>query len=429
MRHAWRLRGLAMLLVAGIVTGLAWGETLEMVTYYPAPGATAQDLHVRSLTVGLDYAKENPGDGEALIFDRLGIGTANPGAELDVYAPADAVFARLWGASDGDNFSGLELRSEQGALGPAGDRIWQLAHKQGGGAGEPNDFHLSYNDGAGWFQRLVVNAAGQVGIGTASPISVLHAVSTAGDAANDITLDFHSNVANSGGEFSTRRSRGTPAAPTAVANGDDLGGLTFVGHNGTNFLPGAVINPVVDGAPNAGGVPTSVTIETYNGVSLSPRFHITAVGNVGIGTLTPQTPAPNAQPANLDANDVWVRAANGGAGQWVSAIAAAAGGGYDGEQVGGVLSAVGVGVRTMNIPEFSVATRLLVTFTPSTTGTGNPSYTVEFRKAGGAPLLSISEQAPPTANTKYSQMLEIPRLAASAGIRVSRGRVEARLYR
>ena len=37
-------------------------------------------------------------------------------------------------------------------------------------------------------------------------------------------------------------------------------------------------------------------------------------GNMGVGTATPQTPAPNSQPSNIDANDVYLRSA----GKWVS---------------------------------------------------------------------------------------------------------------
>lgn len=37
-------------------------------------------------------------------------------------------------------------------------------------------------------------------------------------------------------------------------------------------------------------------------------------GNVGMGTTTPQSPAPNNQPGNLDVNDVYLRST----GQWVS---------------------------------------------------------------------------------------------------------------
>jgi hypothetical protein len=41
-------------------------------------------------------------------------------------------------------------------------------------------------------------------------------------------------------------------------------------------------------------------------------------GNMSIGTINPQTPAPNSQPGNLDVNDIWLRAANEGSGQWLS---------------------------------------------------------------------------------------------------------------
>jgi len=39
-------------------------------------------------------------------------------------------------------------------------------------------------------------------------------------------------------------------------------------------------------------------------------------GNVGIGTTSPETPAPNGNPGNLDVNDIYLRSI----GQWVSAV-------------------------------------------------------------------------------------------------------------
>jgi hypothetical protein len=39
-------------------------------------------------------------------------------------------------------------------------------------------------------------------------------------------------------------------------------------------------------------------------------------GNVGIGTMSPNSPAPNGQSGNLDVNDIWVRSANNGSGEW-----------------------------------------------------------------------------------------------------------------
>ncbi|MBI3333433.1 MAG: hypothetical protein HYZ93_05030 [Candidatus Omnitrophica bacterium] len=68
-------------MVAGLVATAAavWGETTELVTYYPTSASTG-DSHVKSLTVGTDYQNESPGDGVALISKQLGIGTVNPAA-------------------------------------------------------------------------------------------------------------------------------------------------------------------------------------------------------------------------------------------------------------------------------------------------------------------------------------------------------------
>ncbi len=48
-------------------------------------------------------------------------------------------------------------------------------------------------------------------------------------------------------------------------------------------------------------------------------------GNVGIGAVTPQSPAPNNQPGNLDTNDVWLRTADNNNGMWLSQMIANSG--------------------------------------------------------------------------------------------------------
>ncbi|MBI3322509.1 MAG: hypothetical protein HYZ94_02395, partial [Candidatus Omnitrophica bacterium] len=68
-----------LLAVMALTARFAWAETLEIVTYYPAPGSNSNDLYGRSLRVGTAYQNTPPpADGRALIFDRLGIGTAQP---------------------------------------------------------------------------------------------------------------------------------------------------------------------------------------------------------------------------------------------------------------------------------------------------------------------------------------------------------------
>lgn len=73
---------------------------------------------------------------------------------------------------------------------------------------------------------------------------------------------------------------------------------------------------------NMGNGTGSLRIEGGLGVRGAGIFE----GNVGIGTVTPQSPAPNSQSGNVDVNDVWVRSANSGAGQWVSQMASSNGG-------------------------------------------------------------------------------------------------------
>jgi len=216
------------------VVKTAFAETIELVTYYPAPGSTG-DQRVRSLTVGTGYQgvdmSASDKDGVALIYDKLWIGQG--------YTAADPAALRVVG------FPGVP------------DKVLFLP----GTGGTLN-----------------------VGVGTAAPASVMHVVTEADDATNDFLLDGFSSVATAGAEFVTRRARGTAAAPADVAVGDDLGGIKFFGYRGGAFLEGATIDPEVDSGPVvAGQVPTTLSFRTA-GVQ---RLSITSTGNVGIGTTTP----------------------------------------------------------------------------------------------------------------------------------------------
>ncbi len=86
------LRWFALSLFLTVLSPSAFAETIELVTYYPAPGQ-GDNLNVQSLTVGPGYAGVTPAPGTALIEDRLGIGdvftAANPPlGSLHVVGPA-----------------------------------------------------------------------------------------------------------------------------------------------------------------------------------------------------------------------------------------------------------------------------------------------------------------------------------------------------
>ena len=37
MKNSWRIHGIGLLLAGGVLATIAWAETVEIVTYYPAP--------------------------------------------------------------------------------------------------------------------------------------------------------------------------------------------------------------------------------------------------------------------------------------------------------------------------------------------------------------------------------------------------------
>ncbi|MDO8730910.1 MAG: hypothetical protein Q7J69_06995, partial [Candidatus Omnitrophota bacterium] len=76
---------LVTLLVLSLAAPTVFAETIELVTYYPAPAAGGGgNEHVNDFTVGPGYLAENPDDGVALIETALGIGTNDPQQQLEI---------------------------------------------------------------------------------------------------------------------------------------------------------------------------------------------------------------------------------------------------------------------------------------------------------------------------------------------------------
>lgn len=163
--------------------------------------------------------------------------------------------------------------------------------------------------------------SGNVGIGTSNPQELLDIV---GDTDADIDLtSFGMGAEDDVSIIHAKRARGTKANPLAVLDGYCLAGFEGLGYDGSNYIRAAAIDIYVDGTPQAGSVPGEMFFKTRSEGDTSwsgqRRMTITSTGNVGIGVSTPQSPAPNAEVAgNLDANDIYVRAADNGNGAWVS---------------------------------------------------------------------------------------------------------------
>jgi hypothetical protein len=85
--------------------------------------------------------------------------------------------------------------------------------------------------------------------------------------------------------FIIGKSRGQSGA---VINNDFISVMSFMGHDGTNMIPGAGITVEVDGTPATGDMPMELYLRTREQGSLgvSRRLKVTPNGNVLINTTT-----------------------------------------------------------------------------------------------------------------------------------------------
>lgn len=125
--------------------------------------------------------------------------------------------------------------------------------------------------------RMMIKSNGNIGIGTTNPGATLHVLGAA-------AFENNSND-NSGANFSFWKNR----AYTATQNLDELGYVSFYGHDGSTSKRAAFILAKGDGSPTTGSVPGSIGFYTTMAGSndSTEKLHISANGNVGIGTATP----------------------------------------------------------------------------------------------------------------------------------------------
>ena len=320
-----QLVGTILFLTAAAWGGFAWAdERVEVVTYVPSTtNGNFDRVHARRATVGTPYSLTNPTDanltnGTLLVSNRvginlgaiptigqlyvrgpddrsgivtlmpvgatpplgdtdmrLGIGTTTPGMPLDIYNPTDAAFMRIWGASDNDTFCAIDLRSEEGPAGPAGDKVWQLAHKQGNGAGELNDFHINHFDGTSWTTKLAIKSTGRVGIGLPDLDQVARSMlSVYGGNASTTQGNFTQGLSSGGLNVMTNYTAGAYTPGLFWSTWDD---------NATKPKAGIYLLETATGTRMYLG-----TSNLYTTGITNDALVINENGRLGIGTITPQ---------------------------------------------------------------------------------------------------------------------------------------------
>lgn len=134
------------------------------------------------------------------------------------------------------------------------------------------------------------NTNKRLGIATSSPLSTLHIVEQNGLNSDRGVISSQHYDGVTAAVFQYKRSRGTFANPTALANGDAIGAFHFWGNDGSNYQAVASIRAMVNGTVQAGSVPGELWFQTGNNSTTTwaaPKMVISTSGNVGIGTSTP----------------------------------------------------------------------------------------------------------------------------------------------
>jgi hypothetical protein len=162
--------------------------------------------------------------------------------------------------------------------------------------------------------RLFVDSSGRVLVGTSSARTNVQRSSgnsltptIQGETASG-NFPAYSFLNNSSGGFDPIIALGlskgsTIGSNTAVANGDGIGQLIFMGNDGTNFVSSALILAQVDGTPGTNDMPGRLIFGTTadSGSFPTERMRIDSSGRVGIGVTSPGNTLHVENPAAFDA--------------------------------------------------------------------------------------------------------------------------------
>jgi hypothetical protein len=252
---------------------------------------------------GTNYDFRIEGDTNANLFfvdastDRVGIGTTSPRQLLTLGGVAATSTATPDCIDLGATYSNT-----------AGANMKILTYsdgivRHGIGVSTAASDYLTANSGAHVFYRGTtetarIDSSGRLLVGTSSGRSTagLNArLQVEGTSAADSTLTITSNSATA--HFALAHTGSAAVGSTAlVANNDICGRILFSGTDGTNAIPLAFIDGVVDGTPGSNDMPGRLVFSTTPDGSASPteRLRITSAGvlqvadagNITVGTTT-----------------------------------------------------------------------------------------------------------------------------------------------
>lgn len=302
----------------GLVSATAGGASVSTATGTAgAPTFSfAGDTDTGWFSPAANHLAASTGGSERIRIDangNVGIGITAPDSTLSVSSTSSSLAGFRATPGSSTEFIGLYGYSDDDAVAYLRDTVMLYAGNNTkylnitAASTDGNiRFHTgSWNNSAN--ERMRVTAAGNIGIGTTNPMARLHI--SDGKSVNAAFITTDRQLISGEGEasgsaivvagdsaghrpvFKGTRARGTLNTPT-VPNADDqvlsLLGAVF---DGTQIQATALVDFKVDGAVSAGTAPQRISFLTSatNGSSRVERMTIKSSGNVGIGTITPQT--------------------------------------------------------------------------------------------------------------------------------------------
>jgi len=212
----------------------------------------------------------------------VGIGTSNPTHDLETYTSGGAAmylghsnasgsFPKVSAIGLGSNAVSNSYSTNGNTMSVVGSA--QIAAIQSQSSGAETDLALYTATGGSVTERMRINSAGNIGIGTVAPANVKLEVSGAATADT-----------NGNGVSLTQTLTDTTAFATGVG-----GGLGFAGYYTAN--PDRAVWSAVKGFKEnstTGNYAGALSFYTRaNGGSLTEKLRIDSTGNIGIGTTTP----------------------------------------------------------------------------------------------------------------------------------------------
>jgi len=240
------------------------------------PFAFSRGLQVTNQGVQLNaFTSDQFGEGIAFVKTR-----GTPSSPHTIVQLNDALGSLSFSGSDGSGYA-------------IGSQIIALVDQVPGANDMPTclTFATTPDGSATCNERMRITSAGNVGIGTATPDGKLevkgtgdNVVTLSGDSFVGLSFNSYRDSGGDHGMLIYNAARGTESSPAAVQSGDITASIVSRPYDGSTNVGTAAIRFFVDGAVSSGVIPQQIRF-----ILGSDRITIKSDGNVGIGTITPNS--------------------------------------------------------------------------------------------------------------------------------------------